>query len=1220
MQVKHTPRPGESRPQKTEEPVPEEADEGLEDEEGVRVFDLNEDNEGYPSNYIKTTKYTCLTFLPFSLFKQFARIANIYFLIIAILASIPTISSISPVTAIVPLVFVLLVSMIREGIEDLYRYKSDKASNSKKVNVLCGNGKFEELSAKDLEVGDIVLVEGEDTFAADIVLLKSSGGINAFIQTSSLDGEKNLKKRFVPKGLEKLTKPEHEQSYLLGGRCTTMPPDKDLYVFSGKLEINRTVFPLRIEQLMLKDSKLKNTSWIIGAVAYTGRETKVMKNSQKSRIKVSNLEKRLNKIIIILFVIQVLICVILAIITAIYDDVKDDNQSVYLDENRDGLNIFLNFFSYFLLLATLIPISLIVTLEVVKVIQCYFISQDSSMYDVEADAGAIVSSTTINEELGQVTYVFSDKTGTLTQNIMEFKALNVGNQLYGSVGDMITRKLTNVEKRTEVEVNFKDPKLDRVLVEPPDRNEESHIIKSSNGRTSLTLNNQKERVQEIIKLLSVCHDCEAEHTTVNGENILFYQGASPDEITLVDFARNQGFEFVEANENRSIVKQYASTGLHNGKDPKTVEYSVHRKMPFDSTRKRMSMLVTDPQDGKTKLYTKGADSIIMERLSKTQNSQKTLDTANNFLGKASVNGLRTLLMAMRVIDDKELEEMERAFRSAESDVKNRDTKLLELFSQYEKDLVLIGATCVEDKLQDDVPIVLDDFRRAGIKVWMLTGDKLETAKNIGFSCRLLTNDMEIFQAEGPDQAKKVFTQALVEHNEKLMEQGKKRAIVFDAGALTYLTSTPTSLKHFINIAKSTNAVVLSRASPAQKAEIVRMIKKDDPANITLSIGDGANDVSMILEADIGIGIYGKEGVNAAQAADFAIHQFKFIWNLVLYHGRYNYIRNSELILYFFYKNVMFTMPQVYFAFISDFSAQTVFDDWYISLYNTIFTAFPIIMRTLFEKDIDYKPYTGEKKTIIKEFFPKLYYVGLKGTIFNYFNYFVWMTAAVLHSFFAFIVTKFVFETTILDEGGKNAGIWSFSVTLFICILLIVTVRICVTGRLFNIFHFIAIFGLSLILYYAYLWFSNYMEYSNTYLTAVQLHESALFYLVIFFCTATVAFTDLVWVTTQVNLLQDPAEYMRIVVNNYKKIPEGFEEKYDRLYARKEKQFIKDEIKREKYIYKRRMKRMETLDRKLTIKKEQELEDSPGARRKGLPDEDPNKSSGHSSPSRSKRRG
>ena len=527
----------------------------------MRMFNVNEPNEGFPKNYISTTKYNIITFFPLCLLKQFARIANIYFLIIAIMACVPQISTFTPYTAIFPLVFVLLVSIFREGVEDFYRYKSDRASNSKKVQRLGSEGTFDTVCSKDLEVGDIIYVEGEDTFAADVILLKSSNEINAFIQTSSLDGEKNLKKRFVPKGLETLTKPVSEKAYVLGGRWITLPPDKDLKSFIGTIKIGKEIFPLSIQQLLLKDSKLKNTAWIIGAVVYTGKHTKVMMNSQKARIKISNLERKLNVLIIILFFVQIFICFLLSMITLIYDKVQSNgDQSGYLGSNYKTYQN-LNFFSYFLLLSTLIPISLIVTLEVIKTVQCYFISQDAEMYEVEADKGAKVSTTTINEELGQVTYVFSDKTGTLTQNIMEFKALAVGEEIYGNIGDSISRKPTRVELRKEVESNYEGEKLSKLLSSKSSKGDTPHEIKSSNGKSKFILKTEKQKVQEVIKLLSICHDCEAETAVVDGKKIMFYQGESPDEVTLVDFARMQGFEFLEANEARSIIKLYPRSGM-----------------------------------------------------------------------------------------------------------------------------------------------------------------------------------------------------------------------------------------------------------------------------------------------------------------------------------------------------------------------------------------------------------------------------------------------------------------------------------------------------------------------------------------------------------------------------------------------------------------------------------------------------------------------------------
>jgi magnesium-transporting ATPase (P-type) len=165
-------------------------------------------------------------------------------------------------------------------------------------------------------------------------------------------------------------------------------------------------------------------------------------------------------------------------------------------------------------------------------------------------------------------------------------------------------------------------------------------------------------------------------------------------------------------------------------------------------------------------------------------------------------------------------------------------------------------------------------------------------------------------------------------------------------------------------------------SPKQKGEIVRFVKKHQN-KITLAIGDGANDVNMIQEAHIGIGLYGKEGMRAVQASDYALPEFKALWKLLFVHGRWSYIRNSEMILYFYYKNVIFALPQFYFCLQNAWSGQTFFDDFYITFYNMAFTALPVIARAIFDQDIYYKEYQGTLKNFreLKKYYHHLYYVG-----------------------------------------------------------------------------------------------------------------------------------------------------------------------------------------------------------------------------------------------------
>lgn len=210
---------------------------------------------------------------------------------------------------------------------------------------------------------------------------------------------------------------------------------------------------------------------------------------------------------------------------------------------------------------------------------------------------------------------------------------------------------------------------------------------------------------------------------------------------------------------------------------------------------------------------------------------------------------------------------------AERDVMKRDKILADIFDDFERGLVLLGATAVEDRLQDNVPSTIHDLQDAGIKIWMLTGDKLETAENIGYSCKLLSKEMEVWKISNLKEVDDVCSPTRVKLNSELIKQQKKRGLLVEATALSIILSNMEYKKHFLKIAKSCEGVICCRVSPGQKADVVRLIKQDDNDAITLAIGDGANDVSMILEAHIGVGLYGNEGMRAVQSGDFALAEF-----------------------------------------------------------------------------------------------------------------------------------------------------------------------------------------------------------------------------------------------------------------------------------------------------------------------------------------------------------
>ena len=469
----------------------------------------------YPSNFIRTSKYTLITFLPKSILLQFEKYANIYFLITAILQSIPAISPLSPFSAIAPVIFVIFLAVCREGFEDWLRHVSDNELNASTCTVY-REGKFVQQSWRHLAVGDIVRVEEEEFFPADIIVFSCSNDNGmCYIETGSLDGEKNLKPKVAPKETMPLFNASTPTVRLEGSiKCDL--PNSALYQYEGLMTIfGDKKINLNAKQLLLRGAKLKNTEWIVGIVVYTGVDTKIMKNAEASKGKQSNVERTVNKCIIAILGIQMFLCALSAVAGLIWTIVNLDGNYqhiLYLGKTYGkGKQAVLFFFSYFLLFNTMIPISLVISLELVKVIQAFFIKRDKEMYYNGRYSNASTSS--IMEELGQVDYVFSDKTGTLTCNKMEFKLAMIGDRLYGDKSVLeanaaggLKRKPTFTDKKAGVDYTFDNTELTRDIQMQTD----PHLNLKVTGVANFSIKSQSDLILEFLKGLSLNHDCVLE--------------------------------------------------------------------------------------------------------------------------------------------------------------------------------------------------------------------------------------------------------------------------------------------------------------------------------------------------------------------------------------------------------------------------------------------------------------------------------------------------------------------------------------------------------------------------------------------------------------------------------------------------------------------------------------------------------------------------------------
>ncbi|KAL0270682.1 UNVERIFIED_CONTAM: hypothetical protein PYX00_008008 [Menopon gallinae] len=1021
----------------------------------------------YANNYIKTSKYSLLTFLPLNLLEQFQRLANFYFLCLLVLQVIPAISSLTPITTAVPLIGVLSLTAVKDAYDDFQRHRSDSQVNKRRSKVL-RDGELVEEKWAQVQVGDVIRMENNQFVAADVLLLSTSepNGL-CYIETAELDGETNLKCRQCLADTAKMGQNDAELG-AFKGEITCETPNNLLNKFEGTLSWNGIKYSLDNDKVVLRGCILRNTEWCYGVVIFAGKDTKLMQNSGKTKFKRTSIDRLLNFIIIGIVFFLLSVCLFCMVACGIWETIVGRYFQEYLPWDslvpKDpvyGATIIalLVLFSYAIVLNTVVPISLYVSVEVIRFAQSFLINWDEKMRCEKTNTHAKARTTTLNEELGQIEYIFSDKTGTLTQNIMTFNKCSIAGVCYGDIMDEGGEIIDNIENVPPLDFSFNKD------YEPGFKFYDNQLLQDVLAKNQDCYN--------FFRLLALCHTVMADER--NGR--LEYQAQSPDEGALVSAARNFGFVFKERTPNSITIEVMGEKEY----------YELLCILDFNNVRKRMSVILR--RNSVLRLYCKGADSVIYERLKPGSNdlALKTQEHLNKFAGE----GLRTLCLAVRDLDESFFNKWKQRHQDAATSLENRDEKLDAIYEEIEKNMTLLGVTAIEDKLQDGVPQTISKLAMADMKLWVLTGDKQETAINIGYSCQLLTDDMaDIFIVDGNthddvesqllahrDAIQKACNQtnetsvSVVTFSSEVdyangctiedMERPPTFAIVVNGHSLVHALH-PNLEKLFLEVSSSCRSVICCRVTPLQKALVVEMVKKNKRA-VTLAIGDGANDVSMIKAAHIGVGISGQEGMQAVLASDYSIAQFRFLERLLLVHGRWSYYRMCKFLRYFFYKNFAFTLCHFWFAFFCGFSAQTLFDPMFIALYNLFYTSMPVLALGIFDQDVS---------DVNSLNYPKLYVAGQRNLLFNKAEFIKSAFHGFITSCVIFSIPYGTYRDGISPKGYILSDHMLLGSVVSTILVIVVTAQIAMDTSYWTIFNHLTIWG-SLLLYFV-------LDYSYNY--------------------------------------------------------------------------------------------------------------------------------------------
>ncbi|KAI4293224.1 phospholipid-translocating ATPase [Pancytospora philotis] len=986
-------------------------------------------------NRIRTSKYNVLNFVPLNLYHQLSKYSTAFFFVTLLLLCIPPISPFSPWPYLLAFLIVVGVSMVKDGIEDYKRHVSDRRINMQPCRVVGRDGAVAEKCVMDLDAGEFLLVEKHEEIPADAIILRGRNKLGCtgycFVDTANLDGESNLKKRVSPlslkyecdrrsgahKGSDKEAYDEKKQCpcFMHAGGCVkafTLEDTGDTFSdFCCRLELdgksrgdaasgsakepcglvsdaNEDCVVAASKNVMLRGSLLRNTDLAVCLVVAVGPNTKQGKSSLQIRKGKSLFEKKMDHILLIVAVIYAVMLISTTAVGA-YMSYSNSNVQYINNYSRVGEVVKL-LFSNYILYSYLVPLSLYVMIEVTRLIHASYIKYDR---DMKVDGHkSICRNSNVIEDLGMIDYVLTDKTGTLTKNSMTLKHFHVS-----SSPDLVS----------------------------------SHeaLTQYAPGQDSAVARD----FQLLLMNILVCNSIEV----LNGN----YEGISQDELCFLKMLKEHGYELLERDEEFVRIKM----------GDEEMRLDILHTVEFSS--KRQSMSIVAKLGDRHLFFAKGSDQRLLDR-------EAHGDTLR-LLSKLC--DYRVLVLVAKELTGEEAAEVLRLKRKSSA---TAEDGTLDTVDGFIRDATYLGATLIEDELQDDVRQTVEMMRAAGIKIWMITGDKRETALSCARNCGIIDGQTAYREMDGREVLEQLKEQSRAPSRWSLFSGlGRAREEDDDSGeaaqrsearagpgyispdsveSISSPTSSPTNspASSSNNTAESSmensaenasdeplfdcNSVIIYRTTPSQKGRIAAQMAK--AGLCTLSIGDGNNDVEMLKDANVGVGIIGKEGTQASLAADFAIPCFRVLQHLLFIHGRYNLMRYAKVAINAYYKNLVFIFIQYFYNFYNAASGKSIYDSFFLNYYNLFFTSLIPFSIALFDRDIpaskilaDTSTYKNGRVLFCKQFI----WANIAFSIIE--------SAAIFFTMYAFVAADISGGAGLL---GGFAGISTlFSIIVFVAVIL-----------------------------------------------------------------------------------------------------------------------------------------------------------------------------------------